>query len=193
MAALDLTTLPNVKAWLNISDTQNDALLTRLISEASEFAESWCSRSFNLATYIESRNGLGGQIMVMLNQPIASVSSVMVSGLSVPAQPPYGQPVTTSGPPGGYVFDASRIMLYGYWFARGFQNVVVNYTAGYTTPPYDLEQAVIDIVGAQFKYRSRIGKVSEGLEQQTTVFSQAQVPPMALARLQTYKQVAPIY
>jgi len=194
MASLDLTTLPNVKGWLNISNTNNDALLSRLISSASQFAESWCSRQFNVATYTENRNGLGGTVMMLLNQPITAVTSVTINGIMIPPQPPFSATFTsTGGVPGGYVFDDKRIMLYGWSFCRGFQNVQIVYTAGFATAPYDLEQAVIDIVGEWFKYRDRIGKVSEGIEGQAIMFTQAQVPPRALAVLQTYRQVTPIY
>lgn len=193
MASIDLTTLANAKAWLNITNATSDALLSRLVSAASQFAESYCSRLFNVASFNETRNGLGGQQMVLLNQPITAVASLSIDGVSVPARPALSATITTTGLPGGYSFDDSRLMLDGWYFCRGNQNVQVAYTAGYATAPYDLEQAVIHIVGEWFKYRDRIGKTSEGIEGQAIMFTQAQIPPRALAVLSTYKQVAPIY
>jgi gp6-like head-tail connector protein len=64
MAASDLTTLADVKAWLNTTGTfgtTDDALLTRLITAASQFLKNWLSRDIVLTNYTELRDGVGSQ------------------------------------------------------------------------------------------------------------------------------------
>jgi hypothetical protein len=64
MALGDLTTLADVKTWLqtghNAFPVTDDALLTRLVTSASEYIQSWLNRSIALADYFEMREGTGG-------------------------------------------------------------------------------------------------------------------------------------
>lgn len=150
------------------------------------------SRTIAVATYTEQRNGMNTQRMVMLNQPIQSVTSLAVDGMVIPARPPLS--ATTSAPQYGYVFDNSSIMLTGcYWYTWGYGNVSAVYTAGYATVPFDLEQAVIDTVGDWYKYRDRVGKLDEAIEQQTIRFTNTDLPVRAKAVMLAYKRVEPVY
>ncbi len=169
----------------------NDSLLSRLISAASTFMQKWMSNVIALTTYNETRNGVGGIRMMTLNAPIASVSSVTINGNVIPPRPPLGPGSTTY--PGGWVNDDVSIMVTGWEFCRGMQNINIVYSSGYATTPPDLEQACIDIIGDWFKYRERIGKVSEGIEGQTIMFTNAQIPPRALAIMNTYNTKYPAF
>src|SRR5712672_1141656 len=64
MAYGDLTTLADVKAWLqtgqNPFPATDDALLQRLISAASEFIQNWLGRQIVSADWLEIRDGPGG-------------------------------------------------------------------------------------------------------------------------------------
>lgn len=190
----DLTTLPEVKEYLGIPplQTTNDALLSRLITASSAYMESLMSRTIALQTYTEVRNGLGGQSMVLFNQPIVSVAALMIDGVTIPPRPPLG-PGAITGYGFGYNFDDTRLFVSGVQFCRGFQNVVCMYTGGFATVPPDLDQACIEMVGDWYKYRDRIGKLSEGIEGQTISFARDQIPPRVLGVILTYKRVAPIY
>ena len=79
-----LTTLANVKAWLEIlpATTTNDVLLTRLIDAASAYIESWLNRKMNSASYAEIRNGNGKNYITVGNYPIISVQSVLIGGVT---------------------------------------------------------------------------------------------------------------
>ena len=63
MAFGDLTTLGDVKSWLqtgqNAFPATDDALLTRLITAASQFIQTWLNRQITLQDWIETRDGLG--------------------------------------------------------------------------------------------------------------------------------------
>lgn len=168
-----------------------DALIQRLISAASTFIQRYCTAIIAETAYQEVRNGLGGARMMTKQSPIISVASVYVNGISIPARGPLGPGSTTQ--PGGFVNDDRSVMLSGYDFCRGAQNVTLNYTAGFDPTPPDIEQACIDIVGDWFKRRDRIGKLSEGIEGQTISFTNAQIPPATLAVLNTYNTKYPVY
>lgn len=190
----DLTTLPEVKQYLGIPDavTTQDALLSRLISAASQYMQSWMSRVIALQTYNEVRNGMGGQTMVLLNQPIVSVASLTVDGVVIPPRPPLG-PTAATGYGFGFVFDDTRLFLSGARFGQGMQNVSVVYDAGFATVPPDLDQACIEMVGDLLKYKDRIGQNSMSIEGQSISFNVQPIPQRVQGVLATYKRVTPVY
>lgn len=89
MATGDLTTLSDVKAWLNTSGTfgsTDDAIITRLITAASSFLARWLGRDVVETNYSELRDGLGGasHSFVFANFPVQQVYQVAVAGVAVP-------------------------------------------------------------------------------------------------------------
>jgi hypothetical protein len=62
----------------------------------------------------------------------------------------------------------------------------------YAVVPYDLEQAVIDTVGDWYRYIARVGKTSQAIEQQSTVFTNTMLPVRAQGVLNQYRKVAPV-
>src|SRR5436190_1998994 len=91
MAYSDLTTLTDVKAWLqtgqNPFPATDDALLTRLIAAASQFIQSWLNRQIAVADWLEVRDGTGGQLMVLANSPVTEVLSLSIDGLTIRLAP----------------------------------------------------------------------------------------------------------
>jgi hypothetical protein len=124
----DLCALADVTAWLqtgqNPFPSVDDALLTRLITAASGFIESWLDRRIALTDWIEIRDGNGGQRLAFANFPVGAVWSLSIDGLSIPPAP------TDGGFGAGYVFSPTELALRGYVFTRRAQNVSVTYTAG---------------------------------------------------------------
>lgn len=177
----DLTTLANVKQYLTVNVTTDDALLTRLISAASAFIQSWLNRNLASQTYTETRNGHGGYVLPLANYPVTAVSSVAVDNVAIPAA---SDPTQT-----GYVFSDKALYLNGYCFSRGFQNVAVTYTAGFATIPLDIEQACIDLVGLKYKERNHIGQTSKTLGQETINYSQMDISDAVKATLSQYRKV----
>lgn len=189
----DLTTLDSVKAWIPVTNTNDDALLTSLVTRVSTFVQSWLNRTIAQQGYSEVRNGQDMQLMLLANYPVTAVSSVVVDGIVIPARGPLGP--GTFATPGGYTFDASALYLSGcYRFTRGFQNVAVSYVAGFATTPPDLEQATNMIIASW--YRTQRGAASgvqtQSIENQSITFIREAIPDAALLILQQYKQVAPI-
>src|SRR4051812_40846922 len=129
MAAGDLTTLSDVKTWLqtgqNPFPATDDALLTRLITAASRFIESWLGRQVASADWLERRDGPGGHLLPSPNSPAPAVLSLSIDGLNIPPS------ATDGGFGAGYIFPPPELALRGFVFTRRAQNVIVTYTAGY--------------------------------------------------------------
>jgi hypothetical protein len=186
----DLTTLADVKAWLqtgqNAFPTTDDALLSRLITAASQFIQAWLGRQIAQADWIEIRDGNGGQRLVFGNTPASAVLSLTIDGLTIPPAPDDG------GIGAGYVFGPSELAVRGYVFTRRARNVVVSYTAGYRTIPSELAQACIELVCQRYRERSRIGEVSKTLGGgETVAFSQKDMSDDIKTVLAQYRAVAP--
>jgi len=154
MIAGDLTTLANAKSWLAVSTTNDDALLSRLITASSQYIQSWLNRTFAVASQTEVRNGTGTQTMMFGDYPVVSVQSVVVNGTNVPA--------SSDGISAGYVFDAKTIYLIGYVFPMGMQNVKITYTHGYqrTAEASSIPSApvyAVPVSSLQFPWASDVG------------------------------------
>lgn len=177
----DLTTVANVKAWLNISASSDDALLSRMVSSASDFVQTWLNRNITSQNYQDVFDGNGGRKYMTFAYPVSAVASVFVDGIAIPAS---SSPVTP-----GYVVSKTRISMIGYAFSDGMQNCVVNYTAGYVAVPTEIEQSCIEIVGIRYKARGRIGVTSKSANGESVSFSQVDLSQAIQDVLQQYKKV----
>lgn len=129
-----LTTLSQVKDYLDITDENSDSVLTRLIVAASQFVITWIGRdSFGVRSYTQNFRGNGKTSAMLLNWPVRSISSVGIAGSVVGASVlgNYGNPAS------GYVvsdvrFGQQQLDLYGYNFWQGAPSQVI-YTAGFQT------------------------------------------------------------
>jgi len=71
-----LTSLVNVKQYLGISSSDDDALLENIINRATDWVESYCDRKFKQRTYYEWHDGSGGRQLRLDNWPVNYVQSV---------------------------------------------------------------------------------------------------------------------
>ena len=191
MAFGDLTTLDDVKTWLQTGQSAfpdtDDALLTRLITAASQFIQLWLQRQIALGDWQEVRDGTGGQRLAFASIPVTAVLSLSIDGLAIPPAPADG------GFAAGYVFTPTELALRGYVFTRRAQNVFVTYTAGYAVTPPDIAQACIELVALRYRERTRIGEVSRAVGGGETVsYSQHDMSDDVKLLLSQYRIVAPV-
>ncbi|HTQ33569.1 MAG TPA: phage head-tail connector protein [Stellaceae bacterium] len=191
MAFGDLTTLADVTSWLqtgqNPFPSVDDALITRLITAASQFIQSWLQRQIAVSDWIETRDGDGGQRLVFANFPVSGVLSLTIDGPAIPPAP------TGGGFGAGYVFSPTELALRGYVFTRRPQNVVITYTAGYAAVPPDIAQACVELVAQRYRERTRIGEVSKAMMSgETVTFSQKDMSDGVKTLLTQYRAVAPV-
>jgi hypothetical protein len=147
-SSLDLTTLATVKTELGITDNTKDAQLARYITAASIAAEQFCNRDFVVETVEDDfwpqrdsypRPVTGGLGPLQLSQwPIVSITSVVENAITL-----------TLGT--DFVVDATNgqlTRLDGNSYPTYWPTVpiAVVYSAGYSSIPADIEDAVIRMV-----------------------------------------------
>src|SRR5271169_2936705 len=194
MAYGDLTTLADVKTWLQTSQSAfpptDDALLSRLITAASQYIQTWLNRQIIQCDYIEVRDGTGGQRLQFARFPVCAVLSLTIDGIAIPPAPP---PVPSTGLSAGYVFSPTQLAIRGYYFTRRVQNVVITYSAGYAATPPDIAQACIELVALRYRERMRVGEVSKSLGGgETVTYAQKDMSSSIMTLLQQYRVVAPV-
>jgi uncharacterized phiE125 gp8 family phage protein len=198
VAAGDLTTIANAKAWLNVTTTNDDPLLTRLVSAASQFVQTWMNRQILTAFYSDSYTGSGSNTQALANFPVTAVSSLTIAGQSISASP--------DGVQTGYICDERFIYLIGAAFASSAfpsaapnkfphwppLGVKVSYTAGFATVPLDIEQAVLELIGLKYSDRSHFGQASKSINGEVVSFITADMPKGVATILGNYKKVVPV-
>lgn len=198
MATGDLTTLANAKQWLSIATTTDDALITRLITAISSYAQTWMNRQIATQSYSESRTGSGSDTLALANYPCTAVASLTIA--TVPVSP------SPDGLQAGYVFDDRFIYLVGNAYAASAfpgaapnrfpkwppKAVQISYTAGFASTPPELEQAVIEWVSQRYQERTRIGMSSKSMAGETTAFIVKDMPDSVKTVLTNYRKVVPI-
>lgn len=138
-----IATLDYLKAQLGITDTNSDTLLsTNIMPGANAAIENYCKQVFEVATYSDYLRGQDDFILQLPHCPIVSITSITID--------PYEtSPEVIAG--GNTAFDANRGQCWvlptysGSQFFRkawrGIPNVLVSYSAGYSTIPSDLQDA----------------------------------------------------
>jgi hypothetical protein len=183
----DLCTIADLKAWLPNQGNNDDATLQSLVTNGSLQVLQYLNRPHILASAIgalnETYDGNDSDRLLPHTFPIVGVTSVTVDGVAVPA--------ATTAAASGFVFDTRRILLRGFAFNRGVQNVQLAYTAGYSSVPLDLKQAAIETFALAYRQRAHIGEKSNSMGGQVTMaFDMSDMPPRALSVFNQYKRVA---
>lgn len=165
-----LVTLPELKAYLGISDDSQDVKLQLILDTLND----WLVREFKAygiqleqATITELHDGRGLDHVITNLRPLISVTSIHVSQQQI-----YDS--TTLVPAEDYrVYNDTGIVRlintassFTYFpnqsccgfsvFGKGVQNIRVVYEAGYTTLPSDIKMAMMTVVG-KFQSISAVG------------------------------------
>jgi len=187
----------NHAAGAQVSD-QTDAVLQTMITSASEmFLDRTGFASMNsVGTFDEFYDGNGNATLMLRQNPIVAVTGVFIGTVSVQQ--------STSALLPGWVIDPSLKAIrlrnggggvYGvpftfaqyaayqsgwttYGFPRGILNVEVQYTAGYSAVPFDVNDKVTQLVAVNYKRRSWIDQMTQALQGAgTTTFHKWIWPP----------------
>lgn len=172
MASIDnaLTTLSRAKVYMGITNTKNDTLITRLILGASSFVETYCRRKFARQVVVNERvNGRGISSFFCKITPIISGETFTLSARTTNSNEDSWENFESED----YFVnnDTGRVDILGTLY-DGESNYRVSYTGGYYLPshanyqdgtndnldlPYDLEQAVLDLVMMSYNLRKSKG------------------------------------
>ncbi|MBZ5508963.1 MAG: hypothetical protein LAO78_26180 [Acidobacteriia bacterium] len=183
----DLCTVAEIKAWLPNQGNNDDVTLQSLISNASLQVLQYIDRPHILASVLgpltEIYDGNDSDRILPRQFPVIAVTAVSVD--NVPIQQA-SSPVAA-----GFLWDARRILLRGFRFSRGVQNVQLSYTAGYSSVPLDLKQAAIEAFALTYRQRVRIGEKSNSMSGQITIaFDMSDVPPRSMSVFNQYRRLA---
>lgn len=145
-----LTTVAKVKAYLGLSGSSDDALLTDLVAEAeSAIVELTGGRQLEAASITEVLDGSGREALRLTHYPVNSVGTVkLAANRDFAAADPLAA--------GDLHFDPAAGLLYwrgGCW-PLGLRNVQVTYNAGYSTLPVAITRAA-NIVVADWYTRAK--------------------------------------
>ena len=176
-------TLAEVKAFMSVTTSTDDALITSLIVATSGAIETVLNRTILQAAYVDMVDGNGKPAMMLSNRPLVSITSVTIDGQSVPVSTGWG--VT------GYVQDENAVVLRNRVFSRGLRNVFIAYQAGWATVPDDIKQATIETVALKYRQKEYAGYRSKSLAGETVTFDKADFPDSVTPILNNYKKVVP--
>lgn len=184
-----LCSLDDLKTWLGVTGTGQDGMLTRLITAASAFIESWLSRTVAVTDYTETRDGNNTMRLMLRHYPVAAITSVSIDGVAIGA--------AGSAIENGYVFDDKQVLLRGYRFTHGYQNVTIVYSAGLSSNapndvPGDLQQACIELAALKYRRRMNEGNSSKSIQGETVAFVTADMPKPVATLLSQYRNVVPV-
>lgn len=180
----DLVTLAQVKAALSIATTSQDAVLAALITTASDAVQNKINRQLSSLRRTEAYDGHGYSTLILRDYPVTEIHAVTINGQPVPQALAWGQRGWAK------IQSGVGIALFGMAFERGQQNIAVDYTAGYTSIPAAIQQAVIDTVALWHKRRELAGVTSKSIGGESVAFVQDALPPSA-ALLSSYMRVTP--
>lgn len=182
----DFCTVAELQAWLP-GATNVDPALQGLIANGSAQVLQYINRPHILASAIgsltENYDGNGSDRLLPHSYPIIAVTAVSVDGVPIPQSASPTQP--------GFLFDARRVMLRGFRFCRGLQNIAFSYTAGFASMPLDLKQAAIEAFALSYRQRPHIGEKSQSMGGQVTVsFDMSTAPQRSIDIFNQYRRLA---
>lgn len=160
-----LASVSQLKEYLGVSGVADDVLLDRVLEGAEAFLLMCMNRkTLDVTSFSQTLDGTGKDYVQVSYWPLISVTSLIVGGEAVaPSKFVFGEQGT---------FDSRAIYLTsGDLFPRGRRNVVVTGTAGYTTPPPEVVQAVLETAGRGYQKRKRLDETSKQVGGETISYS----------------------
>jgi len=183
-----LTTAGAVKNYLGITTANDDPLIERLILSVSAWIKQFLNRDILVGNYSERVDGTGTYMLQLTQYPVQAITSLTIG-------PPNASSPLVLVENVNYVFSRSGTirLLNPSWFPRGVANVAIEYRAGYTSVPGDIEQAAIETVAWRYKEKSRIAEATKSLGGSETIsFQTTDVPADVKTSLANWRRVAPI-
>jgi hypothetical protein len=164
----------------------DDVILGRLISQTSQYIKGKVQRELTLNTYSEYYSTESGQNRVCLNEyPVITVYSVTLDGIAIPE--------STSLSSAGWTLQFPNLLVFrNMAVASGVNNIYASYSAGFASPPVDIEQACIELTAWRYRERDRIGQENKSINGESVSFitNKSNLPHITDI-LDDYKRVTP--
>lgn len=177
-----LAALADVKAYLDITSSDEDTRLSALLAAVIDQVKEYLGYNPEAGSHFERVNGNGGRFMVpTIGYPLISVDSLTVDGVTIPAE---------SGDTHGYYITEGVLHLSGdYRFTKGYGNVKLSYQAGFALLPAAIKQGVIETVALRLKEIERLGLSSKGLAGETISYTMVELSVAVRGYLKPYRKV----
>lgn len=177
MAEIDqyaLTNLENTKEYLQISEISKDNLLIGLINRSTGAIEKWCDRKFKSRTHTETHYlDTESQRLFVSQYPITEITSISDDGTALTVEE--------------LAKCENRTTFIKLDKIRSGKIVVV-YKAGFSTIPYDLENACLELIF--YYYKTDIANFSTVFAESGQVFKPSRMPPHVTVLLEGYRRMA---
>jgi len=150
MDATALITIADVYEFLSVSGSDDDVLMQNLIDRKTEQFEQYCQLdSFYVADYTEYYDGDYSSYLFVKNFPINSITEIAVDADWV-----WGSDSTVTAT--DYRIVEKNHIANKSYFSEGLQNIKVQYNAGYSVIPADIQEAMIEEVSRTYHRRKEI-------------------------------------
>lgn len=182
----DFTTVAAVKSYIGKTDAGDDGVIGALITSYSQWVRSYTNRDFTVQSYDIWRSGRSGTTLYLPQWPVTAVALLEVDGRALAPAASFGDY--------GYRLTARSIELCGSArFCVGSNNIHVQFTAGSATIPWDIVQAVNELVALRYALRGdKIGWTAKSLAGETTSLSQRDMPASVATLLKQYVNPVPL-
>ena len=173
-----ITTTAKVKAFMNITDTNSDAVIDDLVSAVTMYIQGYCGgRVFATTNYVEIKDTYNSNKLFMNQRPVQSVTVVEYRG-GVPSSPTWN----TYSNNGYVVYLGAGFIRFFTRFIPTPQAIRITYTAGYLinfaqendptqhTLPFELTQVATEMCAEILNKRYSQGMVKEATEGQSVQF-----------------------
>jgi hypothetical protein len=155
--SFDLTTTEAVVSGWSDASSFDTADIDNAVTVASKFVQAWCKKWFVVQTYKEYLESTFLPQLVLSEYPILDITSITVDGEAVDLGV-----IEYEGFRGGMVIRTDNKVFAARRYSVGFlhslspgrsnfNDIVVDYEAGYSSIPEDLQRAVIVIVRHSLK------------------------------------------
>jgi uncharacterized phiE125 gp8 family phage protein len=152
-----LVSLGDLKAYLGVNTTANDAVLLSLLRASTDFVQRVTGRNFLYTKYTDTYYPEQCWDRLKLNNyPVDRIQSVLIDGITLDSQ--------TAGY-SNFVLEQEGYIrrLDGVRFPQAPVPIVVSYFAGFRAVPEDIRYAVMKIAGSDYNTRLQDGILSEAL------------------------------
>jgi hypothetical protein len=150
MAAQDILTAAEVKAYLGISGTDSDTIIGTFITDVSNWLEDYLGRKVkgSQAVAAEIGSGDGTEFHIPKYPPVTAITVLQYRS------DPNGTWTDVVSDTDYILLDtegSDAIELYGAVFPYGRFNLKLTYTSGYATTPARIKQVAYEMVATRFR------------------------------------------
>lgn len=178
-----MTTLAKVKAYLGITATTHDAVISELVVNVTAWIETYLNRSISATEDFEELFDGGDDLLMLSKYPLIEAPEIAYNAGT------QASPIWTPIDPEMYEYNAKTGIIR--LFAKspnGLDRVRVTYTGGYEEIPSDIELIAKQLVARMFSQRKAQGKTHEGLGSASIDWT-TQITQEQLEVLNKYKNV----